>query len=248
MIKPKILIAAPTSEHKLYCQEDWIRNVCGFTYDNFDVAIVDNSTSGEGNASLIRETFRRINPGIDTYILYREPKSNMRTTLLDCSVALRDQFLCSPKNYTHFFSLETDIFPEPECMEILLSHDKPVVSFPYFHMDGEGTFLMNSYVTKKGGLLWSDYEPREMSFLNCTGKLIRAYQNGLGCMLIRRDVIESTPFRLVDNWLDVGYPDSFFHMDLLRKNIPVFMDTRFIPEHRNGYKNWAKIHEVTPIK
>ena len=40
---PKVLVAAPTAIAKKYCFDDWLYNVLGFTYPNYNVILFDNT-------------------------------------------------------------------------------------------------------------------------------------------------------------------------------------------------------------
>ena len=62
---------------------------------------------------------------------------------------------------------------------------------------------------------------------------------GVGCTIVRRDVMEAIPFRISkDNDEVTGqmtFSDTFFYIDLLSKRIEVLLDNRMICKH---IKNW----------
>jgi hypothetical protein len=74
-----------------------------------------------------------------------------------------------------------------------------------------------------------------MQFYN--GQLNYSYANGIGCILIKREVLEQITFRVMKT--EIGYPDSFFHSDIFMLGIINWVDTSIIPKHWNS--RWGTI-------
>ena len=77
------------------------------------------------------------------------------------------------------------------------------------------------------------------AFLKFDGRLKTVYQLGLGCLLIHRSVLQKVPFRVDLKDEEKAHSDTYFHEDLRSLNIPCYMSTNVIVEHRNI--NWHKI-------
>jgi hypothetical protein len=231
---PKILIAAPINVVKSYCLFDWLEHIKKFDYDNYDIFLVDNSP----NPSFC-EKIKSM--GIDC--VWDDPKGReTRYLLLTSSERCRVKFLAG--GYDYMFSVECDIFPPLDIIQRLLAHDKDVVGTTYWTFHGSDSQLQLLSID----ILHKDYnthriesQNRYMTFeeaqLFMDGQCKPAYANGIGCILIKRWILEQIPFRIDPN--DSGYPDSFFHQDLWMKGIENFIDTSIIPLHRNS--NWNTI-------
>jgi hypothetical protein len=63
------------------------------------------------------------------------------------------------------------------------------------------------------------------------GTVKQVFHLGLGCVLIRRDVLEKIKFRYVPG-VEV-FPDSYFAEDCYRNKINIWAHTGLICEHRN---------------
>lgn len=109
----KILVACSTNAVKGYSLQRWIDNVKKFTYPNFDILVIDTSETDEyikkyyGQVPIERlpefypEKFRRMCEGME---------------------AIRLKFLAG--DYDYFFSIESDIIPPPDCIEVMLKWGK----------------------------------------------------------------------------------------------------------------------------
>jgi hypothetical protein len=164
------------------------------------------------------------------------------------------EFICESQNlirdvvldegYDYLFSLESDVFPQQkDIIERLMVHDLPIVSAPYFIDIGEASHLLigvlvKSFVAKHG--LFGIILPKRYGFFLMDGKLKPTNQCGIGCSLIKREIIESTPFRYEKGMLQ--HSDSFFYLDLFRQGVPTYIDTAVFARHENS--NWNLIHNT----
>ena len=231
---PKVLLASPVNIVKEYCLFDWLEMLRTLTYPGLEIFLIDNSPTPEFAKKINSLGF---NCG------YEAPRAQeIRYVMLTSMERLRVKFLSG--DYTHFFMLECDIFPPPDIIEKLIAHDLDVVGTTYFTYQGYESklqlrtiypFLKNyrnhTISHKVRYLTW----PEAQMFMD--GQVKPMYENGIGCKLIKRWVLEKIAFRL--DPLDTGFPDSFFSQDLWRNGIGNFIDTTIIPRHRNS--NWNTI-------
>jgi hypothetical protein len=230
---PKILLCSPINIVKEYCLYDWLDHIKKLSYP-VDIFLVDNSLN-----PAFSDKIRSLG-----YDCEHEPPDGREARYFMCNSLqkLRERFLSS--DYTHFFSLECDIFPPPDITERLLAHDKDIVGTTYWYFSGYDSQLQLFKM-----FLWhTDYKTHKKEFRTArltfeeaqafmNGQCNPIYANGIGCCLIKRWLIEEFPFRV--DPLDAGFPDSFFHTDLWMAGIDNFVDTSIIPTHKNS--NWNTI-------
>ncbi len=105
---PKILVACSTNVVKGYSLQRWIDNVKKFTYPNFDILVVDTS-----------ETDEYIKPYMNQVAVERIPWYPQESRrMCEGMEAIRLKTLAGP--YKYFFSVESDIIPPPDAMEVML--------------------------------------------------------------------------------------------------------------------------------
>lgn len=241
----KILISSPTASAKDYCFKEWIENIMNFKYPNFIVRVFDNSVN-EGR--LGQSSFER---NIHFFDSYGDNNAQFYSTLSatqhvesmiermcishnDC----RDELLKG--DYTHLLHLETDVFPPHDVIERLLSHQKQVVGAVYHRDEGAWRKPMlqrHVYNAPKNVMTQNFNSNEEATFMDGTLKQVASV--GLGCVLIRRDVLEKIKFRFTKGQ-DL-HPDTFFSEDCFRNKIGVYADTSIICRHDN--KAWGKYGE-----
>ncbi len=111
---PKILIACPNHEVKEYSFQRWIDNVKNLTYPNYDILVVDNSP-----------TLDFMNRWKDKVpMIHIETQTEwLNTRRINQSMeVIRQKFL--EGNYARFFSLESDVIPQADVIEIMLKWGK----------------------------------------------------------------------------------------------------------------------------
>jgi hypothetical protein len=239
-MEPKVLLCSPINIVKEYCLYQWLDHIKKLTFP-VDIFLVDNSFLPSFSNKIRDLSFNCFHekPG------GREARYFMASSLERCRVKFLN------KNYTHFFSLECDLFPPLDIVERLLAHDLDIVGTTYWTDHGYDTKLQ----LRKIYNLHTDYETHTKEFDTpyltfeeaqsfMDGQCKPIYANGIGCTLIRRWILEDFKFRIdADN---PGFADSFFHMDLWRAGIPNFVDTSIIPLHRNS--NWNTVLSDTHHK
>ncbi len=235
MSLPKILVAAPTSDKKDYCFDEWIDRILSLDYANYDILIVDNSHNPTYYHKILNKGVRCI---------HVEPKGNVVDYITYCQNIIRE---CTIKGGYHaLVSIESDVFVSPEIISHLVHHSKPVVTAPYF-------------VQYKGGdptICWMDateqfiedriYVQTELlgtedTLHRLNGELVQVFACGIGCTLIHWEVLELIKFRsgVRENEKRVDrsvFSDSLFYLDCKRKGIPCYLDTSLLVEHK--YSGW----------
>lgn len=236
-----ILLAAPTSEKKKYCQKDWIEHISKLNPQPDRILIVDNSNTDENYYKLKSYNIPNMNV---MWVKPESDKESIRYRVLKCMKLIRQ--ICLQYEYD-LFSLESDQFPPVNVISLLQVHNKSVVSIPYFIYEKDRTTICNMSKLSINGAAFTDMMHPKAAFLFCDGKLKKGYQNGLGCMLIRNEILKRIPFRLQKpdekGIPEDAFPDFLFHLDLLQNKIDNWIDTRFFSWHLNNLSNWKKIEK-----
>ncbi len=203
-----ILVACPTYEGKAYCLEAYAAGVNALSYPH-DVLLADNSEGPDYG----RQLMDRGLPFITS-----PPHSSPQVRVTEARNALRARFLTGSS--THFFSVEKDVLPPPGIIEALLSHDKPVVGGLYLTL-----YLINGQPRARP-LMWREGSPTTMRFMTAECKapgLHEVRATGLGCLLIRREVLEQVKFRTEED--TEAFDDIPFCTDVRSLGFPVFVDS-----------------------
>ena len=176
--------------------------------------------------------------------------------------------------YHYMLVLESDLFPEEDCLRRLMSHQKPVVGSYYLLGHKADTIKYKNTVGmyRRGlinydtlNVLTKDLVPEVpcLFVLDKTkgnaagiGTRILTIQEGvsifgtglrmihgcgLGCTLIRREIVERFPF-WTDNTLDNKHHDVYFYLDLHNARIPVFVDTDVLVKHKPS--RWDDVKDM----
>lgn len=233
-MNPKILLAAPINVVKSYCLFDWLETIRELDYDNYDIFLVDNSPDPSFSQKIRDLGFNCVH----------EPPAGRETRYFMAASNERCRVKFLSGDYSHFLSVECDNFPQKDIIQRLLAHNKDVVGTTYWTFHGYDSQLQlltiytlhTDYKNHK-----KDYKSRYLTFeeakLFMDGQCKPIFAIGMGCILIKRWVIEKIPFRI--DPLDSGMADSFFHQDLWEAGIENFVDTSIITPHRNS--NWNTI-------
>jgi len=221
---PKVLVAAPQHESKNYCFKDWYDNVKNFTYPNFDVFISDNSDTKDNYNMLIglgikADHITKHKDGI--FFKINESHNSCRKYALD-------------NNYEYMLHLETDIIPPLDVIERLMIHNKKVIGGVYDIFYGDKRKLMVQ-IDEEIPRTYNKFRTSEfIEESECNlfdGTIKRVYHAGIGCMLIHRDILEKIPFRVVKG--NNSHSDTWFANDCFQFDIPIYIDTDIICEHKN---------------
>lgn len=213
------MIAAPIYEHKYYCINDYIRNLKELSYPNKDILLVDNSKN-PGAHKLVKE----FNDGVTVeYIGFYE---TTRASQCEAYNRIRDVFLAG--DYEYLVTIESDLFPPEDIIEQLIANDKDICGCPYqiFGQNAKNAGILcvtTGKITYKDGVFQESF----MCFEELDGELKQVQGGiGLGCVVIKRKVLEEIKFR----WNDC-HADTYFHRDAHRRGFETWLDTRFIIPH-----------------
>ncbi len=245
----KVLIACPTALVKGYCFEDWLDNCLKFKYPNFEIRAFDNSEDGGkftnymndyyGNKYGINTIFKAFNSMIINKISFA--KKGSKRTYVRQKLALSHEDCrkyALDNNFDYLLHLESDVFPPPDVIERLISHQKNVCGALYYRDGGIYRSLMIQKRISKSphNIISVNFEPHDdHGFIDGTLKKVSSV--GLGCVLISRKVLKKIKFRLDKN--QNVPPDSIWSEDCFRNRIPIFADTSIICKHKN--QAWAFI-------
>jgi hypothetical protein len=246
----KLLIITPFYEGKLYCFKEFMDNLYGLSYQNWDHLVIDN-TADESFHKRLAEEYKDYNK---TQFMYARRGKTTREALARAQRLGRD--ICLKGDYTHMLSLECDIFPHKDAIQRLAFNMKRVVTGVYL-IGTEDTFripCITVFTTcEETGVLgtrlvgvkphpevpgkkYIDYdEVKEM----LEPGLKRVAAGGMGCCLIHRSVLEKIPF-MYEAGLD-GHSDIYFFNQCFREDIDVYVDTRVICRHDNS--DWRLVKD-----
>jgi hypothetical protein len=234
MENPKILLCSPINIAKEYCLYEWLEAVKRLSYPNLEVFLVDNS-----NNPAFSEKIRAM--GFDCV---HEPPNGRETREFIAASLERCRVKFLSGGYDYYFSLECDIFPPDDIIEKLLAHDLEVVGTTFWtehkyftRLQLQGNYIYRTDFVNKT----KEYKVRDLTFeegqLFIDGTVKPIYGAGLGCVLIRREIMEGIVFRVEKD--EVGFPDSFFHKDIWKMGVCFYIDTSIIPKHLNS--NWNTV-------
>lgn len=229
--KFRVLVGTPHNEVKNYCLDEFLSRATNLTYKNYDFLIADNSKTKKNVKHLMKL-------GVNAVYIKPKQKANQKF-IMESHEAIR--IAAIKGGYDFLLHLEDDVIVPHDVIERLLVHQKQVVSAMYFIGQGEDSHLMFQEIEDKGDTL---RETRNVDngfdIMNVTGKLKQVYACGLGCTLIHKSIFEKVAFR----WEDGApvHPDSFFALDLHSLDIPQFVDTSILCEHRNT--SWSGVADV----
>jgi hypothetical protein len=234
----KVLVACPTAAAKNYCFEEWLENVMGFTYPNFDIRMFDNTEDNGTNATYLNNTFKHYHgKNNDKFLaenILAKNKIKNNSVIERMTHSHNECRTYALKNdYDFLLHLESDVFPPKDVIERLMFHQKNVVGGLYF--TDEGIYRLAMVMEHL------ELEPKRIESIitSFCGGEIRLFDGqikevahiGLGCILISRKVMERIPFRF-DRKRNY-HPDTYFHEDLKMQKIPTHLDTSLVCRHEN---------------
>lgn len=228
---PKVLVGCPTYDGKEYCLDDYISGLYSLTYGNFDVCIADNSKksgyfrklqgiAGEwhgkrnGKFEVIRQGYSSPEPRQRIV----EGKNMIREVALD-------------RKYDYFLSLEQDVVAPADFIERLLSRGKDIISGTYFNFVPKLNSLVVLAYCYKSEQDRAEERTSTLGILDlCPGRVIENLRaTGVGCILIRREVLEGIKFRFVRE--KSAFDDWWFCTDAIEKGYSINLDTSMLCKH-----------------
>jgi len=240
---PRVLISCPTAKVKDYCFKEWIENVWSFTYPNYDVVMFDNTVDGGDYARHLNKYFKQ-NYGYDknkkfkayNSLVLNKVNRKMEVTERMCLSHNDCRLEVLNNDYEYLFHLESDVFPPKDVIERLLFHKKKFVNGTYYTDEGAYRRAMIQIPIEIASDYGTSYwitSKDEITYVN--GETYQMALAGLGCALIHYTLLKKIEFRFV-NGIN-KHPDTFYAEDCADRNIPVFLDTSIICEHKN--QSWG---------
>ncbi len=237
---PKILVGCPTASLKEYCLEKYLQRLKELTYPNFDVLLVDNSQTDD-YCKKIRSL--KIN------CIKTEYSQSVPERVIKSRNILREYALSH--DYDYFLSLEQDVLPPKNVIELLLEAHQDIVAGITPHLlvknGKEQEIALIGIEDKQGGYTFVDYK----SSLNYRG-IVPVDYVAMGCLLLSKKVLQKISFRfqrhpssLKD--LDVEWDDLCFCKDAKKEGFSIYANIGVKCEHffYGGYS--ATLGDTTDI-
>lgn len=230
---PKVLIFSPTYEGKEYCRKRFVDTINEIQYPNKEFIMIDNSINDDYYNLLKLE-------GVP---VHRVPRgNNSREALTNAQNYARKYAI--DNDFDYILSVESDLFPPKDVIFRLLRHSKPIVGCLYMlgGYEFNGKILPKIpcvFLTKNdgsGGTRFITNEEHEE--LSSVGGLHQVHGMGVGCTLIRIDIVKKYPF-WCDNRFDNKHSDVYFYMNLWNDKVPVYVDYDCEVEHQPS--DWTKV-------
>jgi len=232
---PKVLAFTVTYSGKDYCLDEFVDNIQKFTYANYDHIVIDNTDDNGEYTERLKSKFEPL--GIKVYHVKRG--KNSREALAKSQNFAREIFLNG--GYDYLFSLESDIFPKPNIIDVLVSHCLDIVSALYMigfeHNNTRMPCITIDWYNKKTRTCGTQLLPPDklMDYMNKGVKEIAA--GGMGATLMYKDVVEKVPFTYVPGL--TGHSDVYWCNDARKLGYVIAVDTSALCEHKNS--DWCKV-------
>ena len=219
----KILVGCPTSEHKAYCLKEYLEGVKNIEHE-IHFVLVDNSEN---------EDYYNKLKSLGVSVIRGKYLETARDRVIDSRNILRKYFL--DNNYDYFLSLEQDVVPPKDVIEKLLKHDKEITCGLYFYLGDDDKTLLP--------MVWVHHEGEFAKRLNFNevpeNKLMETITCGLGCVLIKKNVLEKIKFRYDKE--KSPWDDVWFCEDARKEGFKVYLDTGVRCKHYVKGMEWSKI-------
>lgn len=222
---------------KDYCLDEFIENTKKFTYKNYDHIFVDNTNDG---GKYFEKLKLKLEPlGIRVY--HTERGNTSREALARSQNTAREIFL--EGDYDYFMSLESDIFPKPNIIDVLVSHNLDIVTGLYMigfeDKDTRTPCITLDLKNEKTGT-WGSKLIQPDNFINYINQGVKPVSaGGMGCCLMYRNVLEKVKFTYLPG--HSGHSDVFFFNDARKLGYIVCVDTDLLCEHRNS--DWKEVKD-----
>lgn len=260
---PRVLICAPLSSRHSDVFRDWVGHLNKMSYPAFDVCVIDNTTDNGEFYESIKDLEVKGNKIISFRSPWKPEEEHSLRMLARVRNELREYFLA--QDYDYLFWLDTDIFIPTDGIERLLNYNKDNIGF-YVHIFPEGMkqvpcLLKSGDIIMGKGLEFlsfdeiNRYKQYVTDFRNGTlteadknlipflikdiyrPQLLKMYGVNLGCLLVRRNVVEAVPMRSHPTFL-MG-EDIWYFAEANDKHFEFWCDTDIRAEHRN--KPWNEV-------
>ena len=211
-----ILICCPTHDGQSYCLERFLKGVAGISYPSCDVLFADNSGE-ESYSKRLREKAATALSSMNVLVVRDSICDSRIARIISSRNLVRGHFLRN-RQYTSLFFLDTDIIPPKEVIVQLLSADADIASGIYLSNQkiGDAFKVLPAIYKKHNDDSAATVTLKEVEINSIMDILIC----GLGCCLIKRNVLEQIPFRPYSD-SKTGGEDVAFCLDAHKKGFAI---------------------------
>ena len=253
---PRVLIGAPVSDRHAHLLDEWINHLNSLTYNFFDVCLIDTTLDKKDYYERIKKLKVKGKKIKAMRHTWDPDKWHPIQMLAHAREKIREHFLKG--NYDFLFWLDDDIFIPKNGIQRLLSYDKDCAGF-YVHVFqkpirkpcvlksgeivlGKGleyfTFAeiaaYKEFARKyKEGTLTKQEKLLVPYIIKDKWKphLFKTYGVGLGCLMIKKKVMEAVPFRTHPTF--IYGEDLWFFAEANDKNFECWCDSTVRAIHKN---------------
>ena len=205
---PKVMVGTVTYKGKDYCRGEFVKR-----RDELDGDIIEEVWTDD----IDKRSVERITDGYNI---------------------LLNRFLDS--DCTHLLTLEADIIPPSHIIKQLLGYDLPVVGALYMIGPVKNRHPCAYFKGRKRrrDAYGNELVPtvNHIGLNEIDGTLQEIEGCGLGCVLIKREILENYKFRF-----EQAHCDTYFHLDTLKKGIKTYVDTSIVCKHHGSWEEWLKV-------
>jgi len=212
-MEPKVLVGIATYSGEEYCLNEFINSVKGLTYTNLEVVFVDNS-EGEEYAEKIRSF---------GFEVVRDPpaEKNRIEKIISARNKVKDIFM--ERDHEYLFFLDSDVIAPNDIIQKLMKYEKDICAGLYLG----GTSIQGQVRIMPVVFLFHDKEKNLVKIPSrdevAGDDLVEAAAAGLGCTLVKREVMKDLTFRNIGA-STVGGEDAAFYKDAREKGFGCFVD------------------------
>ncbi|MFH1456348.1 MAG: glycosyltransferase [archaeon] len=226
-LKPKVLLGVSLCDRYDYCLDKFLDAVKKLDYDDFDLVIIDNSSSLDYCDKL---------KSLGLNVVHVIPGDFVRGTLVKCRNYLRSKALS--EGYDYLFTVDSDVILPSDVLTKLISHNKKVVCGLYYsRYKINGIMMTLPVLWKFDGENIKFFLPEEVE----KGQLLKIRATGSGCMLIHKDILKDFEFRWDEKIM--AFDDVFFCEDLIKAGQDLYCDTSIKCFHWAKGKSWQNVQK-----
>jgi len=266
---PKVLIATPVSERHKHLLDEWLKSLDSLDYENIEVCLVDTTPDIDEYYKLLK-TKKVKGKKIKVFRYAWNYKKWMAVQWMAFArEKIRKYFL--DNDFDFLMWLDDDIFLPKWGIQRLLSYNKDNVGFyihVYFEPETKPCLLKSGEIIMGKGLdyyLWeeidaykdfvkrfnegtlNEYEKNLIPFIikdTFHPQLFKTYGVNLGCLMVKREVIEQIPFRTHPTF--IYGEDLWYFAEANEKKFEFWVDTNYRCVHKNT--EWTSLVEKGPKK
>ena len=223
---PKVLVGGLLSDYHEYCTEEFIENIKKLTYSNMDLLFIDNSKDDR--------FFNSIKDKIP--VVKGKYFPSIYDRLIHNRNILREKAL--EGGYDYFFNVDQDIVLPRNAIEVLVGHNKNIITGLYFNPLKRGDEI------KMSPTMWVAFSGNKERMVAVRddvalgNHLLQITACGSGCLLIHRSVLEKIKFRY-DLSKGKGVDDVFFCKDAIEAGYDIYADTAVKCRHMIRGREWT---------